>query len=127
MTSELFTVYGSGSGTGAMDLQSDIFHGTVNSIRIPKGMKLKVWARRAIADAAGTIEIQFTHDVTAGTPTWVTISKVVFTAAGEQDLTLSKRPIKVMGYSGKEAVRAYVSSGTGNYSIELDVEITDGD
>jgi len=127
IVSELFTVYGSGTGTGAMSLQSDIFYGTVQHIRIPKGAKLKVWAKRITGDAAGDIEIQFTHDVTAGTPTWTTLSKTKLTAAGELDLTLSKRPIKVMGFTGNEAVRVYVSSGTGNYTAELDVEIVVGE
>jgi len=124
---ELFTVHGSKSGTGDMDLTSDLFHGTTSSIRIPKGMKLKIWARRVTGDAAGTLAIQYTHDITAGTPTWVTLSTIYLAAAGEEDLTLSKRPIKVMGFTGNEAVKVTVVSGSGNYTADLDVEITDGE
>jgi len=124
---ELFTVHGSASGTGDMSLTSDIFHGTATYIRIPKGMKLKIWARRVTGDATGTIVIRYTHDVTEATPTWVTLSTIYLSSAGEKDLTLSKRPIKVVGYTGKEAIKAEVTSGTGNYTLELDVEITDGE
>ena len=127
MVSELFTVYGKTDGTnttGTFSLSSPVFRGTVTYIRIPKGMKAKIWGKRISGDAA-TITVEMTRDVTAGTPTWSAVHTEYLASPGELNIE-KRRPIIVEGRTGKEAIRITWSQGTaGTTHVEFDIEITD--
>lgn len=124
---DLIHLYGETDGsstTGTFSLQSDMFYSSVSYIRIPKGVKAKIWCKR-IAGAAVDVKVEFTHDVTETSPTWSDISHESLASAGE--LTLEKRrPIVLMGRTGKEAFRASWSQGTaGNSYVEFEVELSE--
>ena len=75
---ELFSVYAKTDGsstTGTCNLYSDLFYGTTppTYIRIPKGMKLKIWAKRIYGAVATQFNIQYTHDVTAASPSYLSL------------------------------------------------------
>ena len=66
---ELITFYGSTDGsstTGTVSLDSNILYSSVDYIRIPKGVKLKIWGIRAYAVENTNFNIEFTSDVTVG-------------------------------------------------------------
>jgi len=127
MVSELFTVYGKTDGTnttGTFALSSPIFKGTVTYIRIPKGMKAKIWGKRISGEPA-TITVEMTRDVTAGTPEWSAIHTEVLSSAGELDIE-KRRPIIVESRTGKEAIRITWNQSTAAVTyVEFDIEITD--
>ena len=120
---ELITFYGKVSGLGDYSLTSPAIRGSVGYIMIPKGVKLKIWAKR-IAGPATTVAIMFTRDVTASSVTWETIGTEHLASAGE--ITLEKRrPIVVVGYTGKEAIkfsRVGPSGATDESYVEFDIE-----
>ena len=122
---ELFTVYGKTDGTnttGTFTLQSEAFTNTPNYIRVDKHMKLKIWARR-VAGAPATIYIQYTRDVTAASPTWVTIDAIHLVAEGELDLE-KRKPVIVISRTGKEAVRfTWEQATAGITHVSFDIEI----
>jgi len=119
---ELFSVTGTITGTGVISLRSDLYRDTVTELRIPQGLKIKVWCKR-IAGEAAIVEVQYTRDVTASPPTWVTQMRENLATAGE--LTLEKRrPVVCRGFTGKEAVRVNRLTGTGDTSVDLEVELT---
>lgn len=63
-TGELFTIYGQTSGAQSgytMCLASEHWSGYVNTIRIPKGMKMKFWEVRLCGDPARVdLELELT-------------------------------------------------------------------
>jgi len=62
--SELITFKGETDGastTGDFTLKSDIIYGSISYIRIPAGMKAKIWAKR-ISGNPVTLKIYYTHD-----------------------------------------------------------------
>lgn len=120
---ELFTVYGSVSGTGDYTLDSDIFASTVNYIRIPKGTKLKVWCKR-ISGSAAEVQLKYTSDVTSGSPVYKTLDVQKLASDGELSLE-KRRPMVMRGITGKEAFKVTRSSGSGYSYIALEVEISD--
>jgi len=75
----LFTVRGATDGsstTGTFSLSGDLLQTAVSYIRIPKGMKLKVWCKRISGEPVEVI-MEYTHDVTAASPTWVEVGREV--------------------------------------------------
>jgi len=129
MVSELFTVYGKTDGSsaeGTFSLTSTLFRGSVNYIRIPKGMKLKIWCK-SISGKPAVVNIEYTSDVTAETPEWNPIHTEVLASEGEIEIE-KRRPIIVLGKTGKEAVSFtwdQTDFGAGVTYIEFDIEITD--
>ena len=130
---ELFTVYGKTDGsstTGDFKLYSDLFYysdptsPTKDYIRIPKGLKAKIWCKRISGEAVEVI-IKFTKDVTAASPTWAEIGRENLASAGE--FTLEKRrPIVVRSITGKEAIRfSWSQPSPGNSYFEAEIEFTD--
>ena len=91
-------------------------------IRIPKGMKLKVWCKRISGEPVEVI-MEYTHDVTAASPTWVEVGREVLASAGELSLE-KRRPIVLRGFTGKEAFRARWRQATAASSYaEFEVEL----
>jgi len=127
MVSELITVYGETDGSstsGTFSLNSPLFHSPVTEIRIPKGMKAKIWCKR-ISGEAVTVLLRMTRDITASSPTWITIDVQVLPSKGELELE-KRRPIIIEGITGKEAIRLEWSQTTAGKSyIAYELEITD--
>lgn len=121
MNEELFTIRGSVSGTGVYDLDCDLFHSTVSYVRIPKGLKVKIWCKRISGEAA-EVAIEYTHNVTESAPTWKTVSLEMLSTAGEIILE-KRRPLILRGFTGKEAFRLNRISGTGDSYVEIEVEM----
>jgi len=126
--SELLHLYGETDGSstsGTFSLSSPDFSGSVSYIRIPKGMKLKIWCKRISGEVATLIKIGFTRDVTVSSPTWVTIGTEYLASPGEIILE-KRRPIVVEGITGKEAIAVTWSQGTaGKAYVELEVEVSE--
>lgn len=120
---ELVTITAHTNSTGPYNLSSEIFRGTVQYIRIPKGMKLKVWCKR-VSGADTTFGIEVTRDITANTPVWQPIS--IESYSGNVEFALEKRrPIIIRGRTGREAVRLNRVSGSGDSYIDLEVEFAE--
>lgn len=122
---ELITFYGATDGsstTGTVSLDSNILYSSVDYIRIPKGVKLKIWGIRAYAVQNTNFNIEFTSDVTVGSPTYETVDSV-FVASNDYQTVEKRRPIVVKGTTGKEAIRITWSQSTaGSGGIAIDVE-----
>ena len=127
MTSELMTLYGATDGsstTGQFSLNGDLLYSAVSYVRIPKGMKAKIWCKR-ISGAAVDVIIEYTYDCTVASPTWVAVSRESLTSAGEIILE-KRRPVVLRGFTGKEAFRISWSQSTAASSyVEIEVELSE--
>lgn len=126
MRSEHITLSGITNGTnatGVLAVVSDVIYGNVESIRIPKGLALKIWSKH-INGADVTVKTQYTLDVSAEPPTWVDFAVDVFDASVEGDRNIEKRrPLLFRGFTGKEAVRfTYTQEIAGISGIEINAE-----
>lgn len=126
MRSEHMTLSGITDGTnatGVLAVVSDVIYGSVESIRIPKGLALKIWSKH-INGADVTVKTQYTLDVSAESPTWVDFAVDVFDASVEGDRNIEKRrPLLFRGFTGKEAVRfTYTQEIAGISGIEINAE-----
>lgn len=126
MRSEHITLSGITDGTnatGVLAVVSDVIYGSVESIRIPKGLALKIWSKH-INGADITVKTQYTLDVSAESPTWVDFAADVFDASVEGDRNIEKRrPLLFRGFTGKEAVRfTYTQEIAGISGIEINAE-----
>ena len=127
MVSELITVYGETDGsstTGIFDLKSDIIHGSVDRIRIPRGMKLKIWAKRL---SGKPLKLLIGFSKKGDFSDEVIIGQEVLSVEGEIAVE-KRRPIVVRGMTGSEAVRFKWDQsdyGAGKSYVEIDVEFTD--
>ena len=118
---ELLTVTGTVTGTGAIALASDLVRGTVSMVRIPRGHKAKIWCKR-IAGESAIIDIEYTHDSTASPIVWATQSEEYLASPGEIQLE-KRRPLVCRGITGKEALRVTRKTGTGGTSVDLEIEV----
>ena len=127
---EMFTVYGETDGlavAGTFDLAAPIILGTDAYLRIPRGMKLKIHALRLNGDAANGTQtnVMFTHDVTAGVPTWVESAVLVLDATRNRVSEDKRKPIIFQGFSGEEAISFdWVQTRAAVAYLEADVEYT---
>lgn len=126
MRSEHITLSGITDGTnatGVLAVVSDVIYGNVETIRIPKGLALKIWSKH-INGADVTVKTQYTLDVSAESPTWVDFAVDVFDASVEGDRNIEKRrPLLFRGFTGKEAVRfTYTQEIAGISGIEINAE-----
>jgi hypothetical protein len=126
MRSEHITLSGITDGTnatGVIAVVSDVIYGNVETIRIPKGLALKIWSKH-INGADVTVKTQYTLDVSAESPTWVDFAVDVFDASVEGDRNIEKRrPLLFRGFTGKEAVRfTYTQEIAGISGIEINAE-----
>lgn len=126
MPSELMTVHGEVTGLDDYTLRSPLVRGTFTYIRIPKGVKLKIWAKR-IAGPEAVVAIKYTSDVTASPPDWVDLSvESLASGAGEESVE-KRRPIVVEGITGKEAIkvtRVGPSGATDTSYVDLEIELS---
>ena len=127
----LFTVYGTASpsasgASGDFTLTSPDAHGSFGYIRIPKGLKTKVWAKRLSGTVGFTLQISVTDDVTASSPTWNAVDSEHLASAGSLELE-KRRPIVVQARTGKEGIKlSYTNTtGAGTIYVVVEVELTD--
>jgi len=129
----LFTVYGTASPTasgasGDFTLTSPDVNSSFTVIRLPKGLKAKVWAKRLSGTVGYTLLINYTTDVTQTTPSWTTVDVEYLSSAGSLEIE-KRRPIVVSFKTGKEAIKLSYSNTTGAGSIfaSVDIEVSDED
>lgn len=127
----LFTVYGSASPSasgvsGDFTLTSPDVYGSFNYIRVPKGLKVKVWAKRLAGTVGFTLQISATDDVTVSSPTWSIIDSEHLASAGSLELE-KRRPVVIHGNTGKDAIKLSYANTTGAGTIYavVEVEVTD--
>lgn len=131
MNPEIFTVKGETDGTsttGDFPLNCDLFYysdpanPTLTYLRIPKGLKVKIWCKR-ISGAAVTVKIMFTKNITASTPVWAELGSEHLASEGELILE-KRRPIVLRATTGLEAVKFSWSQTTAAKShFEAEIEI----
>lgn len=122
---ELITIRGATDGSntsGTFDLYSDVIYNYVSYIRIPKGMKAKIWWKTLSGEGETLVTLKYTHDVTAGSPTYIDIEQVKLSTEGELSLE-KRRPVVLRGFTGKEAFRLdWSQPAAASAYIELGVE-----
>jgi len=126
--SELITIHGETDGsrtTGTCSLTSDVFYGSVTYIRIPKGVKAKIWFKTVGGEGETLFTLQYTRDVTVSNPTWVSIESVKLASKGEMSID-KRRPVILRGITGKEAFQiTWTQPSATKAYIELGVEFTE--
>lgn len=134
MVSELFTVYGETDGaalTGDFPLYADLIDYTLASpeyLRIPRGMKIKIWAIRVNGNLGDTaVTVNYTHDVTAGMPVYFAVNTdILDTAVDSRISDYYRKPIIIRGFSGTEAVKfTWTQPILAVTNVEIDVEYCD--
>lgn len=103
----LITVGGTTDGastTGTFPLNSAFFESPVSFIRIDKGVTVKLWSLE-VSRSPVTVALRYTHDVTAPSPTWLSLKAVTLASEGVVSID-KRRPIRVItGLTGKEAIQ----------------------
>lgn len=126
--SELITFRGETNGTstsGTVSLWSDILNATATYVRIPKGMKAKIWFKKVSGDGETAFTLQYTSDVTAGSPSWSSVEVEKLTSKGEMTFD-RRRPVILRGLTGKEAFQITWTQPTACKAyIELGVELSE--
>jgi len=128
----LFTVNGCAtpsSSTGDFTtLTSPSVYGNFSYIRLPKGFKAKIWAKRLAGTAGFMLVINYTTDVTVSQPNWTAVDVEYLASAGSIELD-KRRPIVIPFRTGNEAIKFSYSNATANSNIcfSVDIEVTDED
>jgi hypothetical protein len=134
MVSELFTVYGESDGVAVTDdfpLYADLIDYTIAApeyLRIPQGMKVKIWAIRVNGNLGDTaVTVNYTHDVTAGIPVYVAINTDILDNAVDSRFSDDyRKPIILRGFAGTEAVKfTWTQPAAVVANVEIDVEYCD--
>jgi len=111
---ELFVLRGETDGTsatGVFSLDSDLLYLTVTYVRIPKGLKAKIWFKKLSGEGETLVSLEYTYDVTVASPVYKTLQVEKLASKGE--ITLEKRrPAIIRGFTGKEAFRVTWSQPT---------------
>jgi hypothetical protein len=128
---ELINIYSSATSntsndSGIFTLISQIAYNPFQYIIIPKGTKLKIWAKRISGTTPFHFLIYYTPDITQPQPSWITIGSEYLSSPGTLELE-KRKPIIVNGFTGKEAIQLVYSDtgGSGTLTVEVDIEITD--
>jgi hypothetical protein len=109
--------------SGVLAMKGDLIYGSAASIRIPRGLALKIWSKH-INGADVSVSTEFTRDIEADTVVWEKIAVDAFDADVEGDRNIEKRrPLLFRGLTGDEAVRfSYTQDPAGVSSVEINVE-----
>ncbi|MEM2179076.1 MAG: hypothetical protein QW272_09690 [Candidatus Methanomethylicaceae archaeon] len=128
MNGELILFRGETDGTsttGTVPLSSDIIYGTVNNVRIPKGLKAKVWFKKISGEGETLFTLRYTHDVTVASPTWIDIEQEKLSSKGEIFFDM-RRPAILHSFNGTEAFQIVWTQPTAVKAyLEINVEIGD--
>jgi hypothetical protein len=126
----LFTVYGSArvdpgaSGDFALIIP-DAYGGPYSYIRIPKGFKAKIWAKRLTGTAGFRLVVRFIPDVVNAPNSAVDVDSEYLAAPGTLELE-KRRPIVIVAKTGNEAIKfSYDNTGAGVIAFAADIELTD--
>ena len=128
----LFTVNGCATPTGSTgdftSLTSPHVSGSFSYIRLPKGFKAKVWAKRLVGTAGFMLVINYTTDVTVSQPSWSAVDSEYLASAGSLEIE-KRRPVVIPFRTGIEAIKLSYSNATANSNIctDVDIEVTDED
>jgi len=124
----MLTIYGETDGsstTGNFTLKNEWFASDQTYIRIDKNLVAKVWAIEVSGNPVD-VKIEFTHDVTVGSPTWQTLKVVSLPSSGEISLDKRKPIITITGKTGNEAIRFSWSQSTAAKSyLTVVIEFTE--
>ena len=124
---EILTVFGKTDGsstTGDFSLNGDLLYSAVTTIRIPAGVKVKIWAKR-ISGKAVTVIVNYAPDITVASPSWKSVDSEYLVSDGEIVLE-KRRPLVLRGLTGKEGFKLSWSQGTAGISnVSFDIEFTD--
>jgi len=125
---ELLILRGETDGTstsGTVPLDSDILQATANYVRIPKGLKCKIWFKKVAGEGETLFTLQYTYDVTAATPVWKNIQQEKLASKGETSIE-KRRPEILRAFTGREAFRiTWTQSVASKAYVELGVELGD--
>ena len=128
MSDELLILRGESDGTsttGTFQLDSDLLYSPVTFVRIPKGLKAKIWFKKLAGEGEALVALEYTHDVTVATPTFKTMHVEKLASKGEVSLE-KRRPIVLRGFTGKEAFRVTWTMPVATKAyVELGVELSD--
>lgn len=112
------------AGSGTCKIKSPYIYPPdgIDYIRIPIGLKVKIWAKRISGDEC-KFKITLSRDGGSTFPETLTIE--YNPAPGEVALE-KRRPIVVKAFTGQEAIRIdYEKSSTNPAYFELEIEFTD--
>ena len=133
MVKWLVTVHGSATTTapgqgGTFTLESPDVLGAFTYIRVPKGLRVKVWARRLSGTVPFRLLVRYTSNVTVAEPTWSVVDSAYLASPGSVELE-KRRPVVVVSGNGTEAVSFAFSDsgGAGVVSFSAEIEVTDED
>jgi len=122
----LITVHGVTNGsdkTGSLSLANDFFNSAVTYIRIPQGLKARIWSVEMTAGTnATTFALQTCPDATS--PSWTTVRSWYLAANSYVEAEKMKRPI-VVGPSrdGKLGIQFTWSQGSQDALAHLNATI----
>jgi hypothetical protein len=125
----LFTAYGSASvsegASGDFKLSIPDALGAYDYIRLPKGFKAKIWAKRLAGTAGFRLVVRLVPDVVSAPASAVDIDSEYLASAGTLELE-KRRPVVVIAKTGSEAIKfSYDSTGAGLIAFSADIELTD--
>jgi len=128
MSDELLILRGESDGTstsGVFSLDSDLLYSPATFVRIPKGLKAKIWFKKLAGEDETLVALEYTYDVTVATPTFKTVHVEKLASKGEISIE-KRRPIVLRGFTGREAFRVTWTMPTAVKAyVELGVELSD--
>ena len=128
----LFTAYGSATVTsnasGDFKLSiPDAYGGPYDYIRLPKGFKAKIWAKRLTGTAAFRLIVRLIPDVVSAPTSTIDIDSEYLASPGTLELE-KRRPVVVVAKTGNEAIKlSYDNTGSGVIASVVDIELADED
>jgi hypothetical protein len=129
----LFTVRGEASpsaagASGDFTLYSPDVNNAFTWIRLERGLKAKVWARRLEGTTSFRLLVQFSPDTTASPPPASTVDSAYLASPSSLELE-KRRPVVIQYSTGLEGLKfAYSDTGgAGNIAFVAEVEVTDED
>jgi len=97
------------SASGTCALRCEKFYASLTGasayIRLVKGLIAKVYAKEVSGEGETLFSLEYTHDVTAGTPAWNVAQSVKLPSPGFYALEKREPLLVLMGRTGKEAFR----------------------
>ena len=126
----LFTVYSSATvasgASGDFKISTpDAYGGPYDYIRIPKGFKAKIWAKRLTGTAAFRLIVRLVPDVVSAPTSTIDIDSEYLASPGTLELE-KRRPVVVVAKTGSEAIKfSYDNTGAGSIAFSADIELTD--
>lgn len=128
---EIFTLKGETNGTsttGDFPLNNDLFYysdptnPTLTYIRLPRGLKAKIWCKR-ISGAPVRVRVMYTKNIAASPPVWAELGSESLASEGELALE-KRRPFILRSTTGLEAFKfSWAQTSAAKSYLEAEVEI----